>query len=327
LTAGARDLELIRAFAGSRVLVIGDLILDRYVWGNTDRISPEAPVPVVRVDRESSMLGGAGNVARNLSSLGAQVELVSLTGEDEAAGEIRRLCDAWKIETRHVVSDGARPTTEKTRIIARGQQVVRYDREVDDPVPDGIAERLIEGVREAAARVDGAVLEDYQKGLLGGAVLSEVLAVLAQSGVRVFVDPKGPPWDFQGVELVKPNLREAEGVVSIRVRSEGDLERLGRRALELCGASCVAITRGREGMSVFPRGAPTLHVPTAPRAVADVAGAGDTAIAALALARLAGADWREAARLSNAAAGVVVSVPGTATVTPDELATALGAAP
>ena len=327
MTANARELELIRGFAGSRLLVIGDLILDRYVWGNTDRISPEAPVPVVRVDRESTMLGGAGNVARNLSSLGAQVELVSLTGGDEAAAEIRRLCEAWKIETRHVVADDSRPTTEKTRIIARGQQVVRYDREVDDPVPDALAERLIEGVRESAARADGAILEDYQKGLLGGAVLSEVLAVLSQAGVRVFVDPKGPPWDFQGVELVKPNLREAESVVQIRVRGDADLERLGRRALELCGADTVAITRGREGMSLFSRGEPTLHVPTAPRAVADVAGAGDTAIAALALARLAGAGWRDAARISNAAAGVVVSVPGTATVTPDELVAALGAAP
>jgi D-beta-D-heptose 7-phosphate kinase/D-beta-D-heptose 1-phosphate adenosyltransferase len=327
LSASARDLELIRAFAGARLLVIGDLILDRYVWGSTERISPEAPVPVVRVDRESTMLGGAGNVARNLSSLGAQVELVSLTGEDEAGAEIRRLCDAWKIETRHVVADAARPTTEKTRIIARAQQVVRYDREVDEPVGDALAERLIDGVRECAARVDGAILEDYQKGLLGGAVLSELLAILAQAGVRVFVDPKGPPWDFHGVELVKPNLREAEVVSQIRVRSDADLERLGRYALDLCGAGTLAITRGREGMSLFSRGAPTLHVPTAPRAVADVAGAGDTAIAALALARLSGASWREAARLSNAAAGVVVSVPGTATVTPEELVAALGAQP
>jgi D-beta-D-heptose 7-phosphate kinase/D-beta-D-heptose 1-phosphate adenosyltransferase len=326
VTASARELELIRSFSGSRVLVIGDLILDRYVWGSSERISPEAPVPVVRVDRESTMLGGAGNVARNLSSLGAQVELVSLTGADDAAAEIRRLCEAWKIETRHVVGDAARPTTEKTRIIARSQQVVRYDREVEDPVSDALAERLLDGVRECAGRVDGAILEDYQKGMLGGAVLSEVLALLAQAGVRVFVDPKGPPWNFEGVELVKPNLREAELVSGIRARSDADLERLGRSLLGLCGADTVAVTRGREGMSLFSRGEPTLHVPTAARAVADVAGAGDTAIAALALARLAGASWREAARLSNAAAGVVVSVPGTATVTPDELVAALGEA-
>jgi D-beta-D-heptose 7-phosphate kinase/D-beta-D-heptose 1-phosphate adenosyltransferase len=327
LSASARDVELIRSFAGSRLLVIGDLILDRYVWGSTDRISPEAPVPVVRVDRESSMLGGAGNVARNLSSLGAQVELVSVTGRDDAGAEIRRLCDAWKIETRHVVADRARPTTEKTRIIARGQQVVRYDREVDDPVPEAVAQALIESLQEAAARADGAILEDYQKGLLGGALLAEMLGVLARAGVRVFVDPKGPPWSFQGVELVKPNLREAELVAQIRVRGDADLEHLGRRALELSGAGTVAITRGREGMTLFSRGEPTLHVPTAPRAVADVAGAGDTAIAVLALARLAGAGWRDAARIANAASGVVVSVPGTATVSPDELLAALGAVP
>jgi D-beta-D-heptose 7-phosphate kinase/D-beta-D-heptose 1-phosphate adenosyltransferase len=327
VSASARDRELVRSFSGFRMLVIGDLILDRYVWGSTDRISPEAPVPVVRVDRESTMLGGAGNVARNLSSLGAQVELVSLTGADEAAAEIRRLCEKWKIETRHVVSDASRPTTEKTRIIARAQQVVRYDREVDELVSPALAERLIEGVREAAGGVDGAILEDYQKGMLAPAVLSEVLGVLAQARVRVFVDPKSAPWSFRGVELVKPNLREAEQISQIRVRGDADLERLGRAVLEICGAGTVAITRGMEGMSLFSRGEPTLHVPTAPRAVADVAGAGDTAIAALALARLAGASWLEAARISNAAAGVVVSVPGTATVDPEEVLAALGSAP
>jgi D-beta-D-heptose 7-phosphate kinase/D-beta-D-heptose 1-phosphate adenosyltransferase len=327
VSGAARERELIRSFSGFRVLVIGDLILDRYVWGSTERISPEAPVPVVRVDRESTMLGGAGNVARNLSSLGAQVELVSLTGSDEAGAEIRRLCEAWKIETRHVIADASRPTTEKTRIIARAQQVVRYDREVDEPVSEALAERLIEGVREAAAGVDGAILEDYQKGMLAPAVLAEVLSVLAQARVRVFVDPKGAPWNFHGVELVKPNLREAEQISQIRVRSDLDLEQLGRALLELCGAQTVAITRGMEGMSLFSRGERTLHVPTAPRAVADVAGAGDTAIAALALARLAGGSWREAARISNAAAGVVVSVPGTATVDPEELLAALGTAP
>jgi len=327
VSAGARERALIRSFSDFRVLVIGDLILDRYVWGNTERISPEAPVPVVRVDRESTMLGGAGNVARNLSSLGAQVELVSLTGADEAGAEIRRLCEDWKIETRGVVADPSRPTTEKTRIIARAQQVVRYDRETDEPVSSDLAERLLEGVREAARRADGAILEDYQKGLLSPEVLAEVLSLLRQAGVRVFVDPKGTPWSFRGVELVKPNLREAEQVGQIRVRSDSDLERLGRALLELCGSQTVAITRGMEGMTLFSHGEPTLHVPTAPRAVADVAGAGDTAIAALALARLAGASWREAARISNAAAGVVVSVPGTATVDPEKLLAALGTAP
>jgi D-beta-D-heptose 7-phosphate kinase/D-beta-D-heptose 1-phosphate adenosyltransferase len=152
------------------------------------------------------------------------------------------------------------------------------------------------------------------------------MGIFGEHGVRVFVDPKEPPWVFPGAELLKPNLREAEAVTGIRVRSPADLERMGRRLLLQCGAAAVAITRGREGMSLFSPGVPTEHVPTTARAVADVAGAGDTAIAALALARLSGASWTEAAHLANLAAGVVVQVPGTATVTPEELLAALGSA-
>ncbi len=321
-----RALQLIQAFPEHRVAVLGDLILDRYVWGSCERISPEAPVPVVHVDRESAMLGGAGNVARNLSSLGAQVQLLSVTGDDAAADEIARLCESWKIETRGVLRDDTRPTTEKTRIIARSQQVVRYDRERDDALPGPLAEQLLERLRECARHVDGVIIEDYAKGLLQPELMSEALRSFAEHGVPAFVDPKEPPWAFAGVELVKPNLREAEGVSGVRVRGEGDLERLGERLLELSGARTVAVTRGREGMTLFRAGEPPLHVPTTARAVADVAGAGDTAIAALGLARLSGADWREAAELSNMAAGIVVEVPGTATVTPGQLVSAFGGA-
>ena len=327
MSGSGRELELVEAFGRHRVLVLGDLILDRYVWGSTERISPEAPVPVVRVDRESAMLGGAGNVARNLSSLGAQVELVGLVGEDAAAHGIRQLCDRWKIETRNLLSDERRPTTQKTRIIARAQQVVRIDREDDEPVRSELVGRLLEGLRASAPGASGAIVQDYGKGLLASPLLDEALAIFAECGVRVFVDPKTPPWRFEGAELVKPNLREAEAVAGIRVRGEDDLERLGRRLLQDCRARTLAITRGPEGMSLFESGTPTEHVSTTPRAVADVAGAGDTAIAALTLARLSQCEWREAARLANAAAGVVVEVPGTATVTPEQLVAALGAGP
>ena len=263
-------------------------------------------------------------MARNLSSLGAQVELVGLVGEDAAAHEIRRLCGRWKIETRHLLADENRPTTEKTRIIARAQQVVRIDRENDQPVDSELLERLIEGLRVSARGATGAIVQDYGKGLLARPLLAEAMAIFADCGVRVFVDPKAHPWSFEGAELVKPNLREAEDVAGIRVRGDADLERLGRSVLSECGARTLAITRGREGMSLFEAGAHTQHVPTTPRDVADVAGAGDTAIAALTLARLSDGDWREAARLANAAAGVVVGVPGTATVTPEQLIAALG---
>ena len=323
MTAAQTDRQLVECFNGQRIMVVGDLILDRYVWGSTERISPEAPVPVVRVDRESTMLGGAGNVARNLSSLGAQVELVSLVGDDPAASEIARLCERWKIDTRGVLADSTRPTTEKTRIIARAQQVVRYDREDDDPVASTHIDRLVDSIREAAPHARGAILQDYGKGLLTAEVIAEAMAVLVEHGVRIFVDPKELPWNFAGAELVKPNLREAEVVTGIRVRDDADLERLGSRLLAECGAQALAITRGRWGMSVFTAQG-VEHIPTAPRDVADVAGAGDTAIAALALGRLCGASWAESARVANLAAGVVVQVPGTATVTPEQLLAALG---
>lgn len=309
------------------MLVLGDLILDRYVWGEVERISPEAPVPVVRVETESTMLGGAGNVARNLASLGAQVEMVGVTGDDEAAGEIARLCDDWKIDVRGVVRDPSRPTTEKSRIIARAQQVVRFDRESEEVLAPAQIDALLAGLRDAAGRVEGAIIEDYGKGLLSSEVLGEVMEIFRAANVRAFVDPKGLPWPYAGAELVKPNLREAEITAGVRVRSEADLDRAAERLLELSGAGALAITRGSRGMTLYGVQAGRLDVPTTARAVSDVAGAGDTAIATLALARLSGASWLDAASLANAASGVVVQVPGTATVSPDQLIAACEGAP
>ena len=322
----ARASELVQQFAGHRILVLGDLILDRYVWGNTDRISPEAPVPIVRVERESIMLGGAGNVARNLASLGAQVEVLGLVGEDETASELESLFDRWKIDTRILLREPDRPTTSKTRVISRGQQVVRYDRESEEPIGVGLVESLLDALRSGASRARGAIIQNYGKGLLVPEVVREAMAIFGEFGVRVFVDPKEPPWEvYRGAELIKPNLREAEEVTRVRVRGEGDLERLGRQLLELCEGATIAVTRGGQGMSLFGSDLGSCHVPTQLRAVSDVAGAGDTAIAALALARLSGSSWPEAAELANAAAGVVVQVPGTATITPEELLDAIGA--
>lgn len=320
-----RASQLVHQFPGHRILVLGDLILDRYIWGNTDRISPEAPVPVVRVERESSMLGGAGNVARNLASLGAQVEVIGLVGEDDTASELESLFDEWKISTRTLLREPGRPTTLKTRVISRGQQVVRYDRESEEPIGVALVERLLDTLRSSAARVHGAIIQNYGKGLLSPEVVREAMSVFADAGVRVFVDPKDPPWDiYRGAELVKPNLPEAEQMARMRVRDERDMERLGTALLDACSDTTIAVTRA-EGITLFGRDMRMCHVPTWLRAVADVAGAGDTTISALSLARLSAGDWREAAELANAAAGVVVQVRGTATCTPDELLDACGA--
>ena len=311
--------EIVRGFADCRVLVLGDFMLDRYVWGSADRISPESPVPVVVVDRESTMLGGAGNVARNLASLGARVEAVTVVGDDAAAEELARLMAGWKIPTDGFVVDRSRPTTEKTRVIARNQQVVRYDRESDTPIDARVSQTVLDAVRARADRVQGVVIEDYAKGILPG-VVEAAMETFREAGVRCFVDPKSEPWDvYAGSELVKPNLREASELVRTRVRSDEDLERVGRLVVETTGAGMVAITRGEEGMDLFDADGSSQHVPANRRGISDLAGAGDTSIAVLALARLSGADWAEAAQLAVGAAGYVVSIPGTATLTPDDL--------
>ena len=314
------------------MLVIGDLILDRYVWGNTDRISPEAPVPIVRVERESIMLGGAGNVARNLASLGAQVDVLGLVGEDETAIDLETLFDRWGIDTRMLLRERGRPTTVKTRVISRGQQIVRYDRESEDPIGDDLVKRLLDALRSSGSRVQGVILQNYGKGLLTPGVVSEAMSIFERLRVhiyddrlRVFVDPKEPPWEiYRGAELVKPNLREAEYLTRIRARDEEDLERIGRELIELCGGATFAVTRGGEGITLFSSEDGMCHVPTQRREVADATGAGDTTIAAVALARLSGGSWRESAEIANAAAGVVVQVHGTSTSTPEELLHGIG---
>ncbi len=316
----ARAESVVHAFSGCRVLVVGDVILDRYVWGAVDRISPEAPVPVVQVTRESAMPGGAGNVALNVAALGGQVELISTVGEDDTGREITRLLSEWKIDTTGLLAEAGRPTTVKTRVIARAQQVVRFDRESEEPLASPSIDQLLSTVRGRVARVDGVILEDYGKGVLTPEVLDEIMRMCADQGRPVFADPKSEHWErYRGAELVKPNLREAEQVTGLRVRRDEDLERLGRAVLNATGALTVAMTRGEHGMTLFYAEGGGDHVPTTVHAVADATGAGDTAIATLTLARLAGSSWTEAATLANSAAGVVVQVPGTASLGPEEL--------
>jgi len=323
-----RAAELLERFEHLHVLVVGDVMLDRYLWGEVERISPEAPVPVVQVERESAMLGGAGNVARTLASLGARTTLVALIGEDETGREISERLADWKIDASGVVVEPSRPTTVKTRVIARAQQMVRFDRECEEPIGSDLVARVIERLRACVAGVDGAILQDYGKGLLERETLEPAMKLFGEREVPVFVDPKLTAWDcYRGAALIKPNLREARAVTGIRIRDDEELREAGQEILERTGAATLAITRGSEGMSLFYAGGGSEHVPTAPRPVAEASGAGDTAIAVLALARLAGASWPEAASLANAAAGVVVGVAGTAAVTQAELRAALSAEP
>jgi rfaE bifunctional protein kinase chain/domain len=310
---------LVRGFAQLRLLVVGDVMLDEYLWGDVERVSPEAPVPVVHVRRESRALGGAGNVVRNVVAMGAQCRFCAVVGDDAAGDRIVDLLKELGVEAGGVVREPLRPTTRKTRVEARSQQLLRYDRETDEPIAGAAARGLVAAIEAALDHVDGVVFEDYAKGVLAPAVVRQVLKRCRARNLFVAVDPKDAVAPYRGASLVKPNLRELEALSGVRVRAEADLARAAAKLQRQLGGSDVIVTRGAQGMSIFEQGRLQQDVVSAPFEVFDVQGAGDTAIAALALAKLAGGSLAEAAVVANAAAGVVVGKVGTATASPDEI--------
>lgn len=307
-----------------RVLVIGDLMLDRYIWGQVERISPEAPVPVVRVTRESLHAGGAGNVAANIRSLGGAVVTCGVIGKDQAGHRLQQELRAIGANTIGVLTDRAMTTTSKTRIIAHSQQVVRLDREQNESLDLRVRSQLRRFVQQQVQDCDVVVVSDYGKGVIDADLL-EQLAVLREHQCFVYViDPKRRNYvHYRGATLVKPNKEEAGQAAGIDIRSEASLQQAGTQLLDLWQAEAVLVSRGEEGMSLFKRGAEVQHFPTTAREIFDVTGAGDTVLATCALALGAGATLEEATILANHAAGIVVGKVGTATVTPIELKAAL----
>jgi rfaE bifunctional protein kinase chain/domain len=315
--------NIIDGFAGRRLAVVGDSMVDRFLWGRVDRISPEAPVPVVRLERETVKLGGAANVAANIRALGADVVLYALCGQDEAAASLRGLLAEHAIDDAGLVDADDRPTTIKTRIIAHNQQVVRTDREDDSPASDALVERLLARFTAGGA-FDGVVISDYGKGLLTDGALAALIARGRELGAPVVVDPKrGDYAQYRGATSLTPNQKEAEQACALVIREEGDLRRAGRTLLERTAADAVLITRGEHGMALFQKDGAEHHLPTEATTVYDVTGAGDTVIAAYTTALAAGASFADAAFLSNHAAGVAVRELGTAAVTADQLRRAL----
>jgi rfaE bifunctional protein kinase chain/domain len=309
---------------GRRILVLGDVMIDQFIWGRVGRISPEAPVPVVQVTGESFHLGGAGNVAANARCLGGVPVLAGVIGEDDAGRRIREALDEAGIESRLEVSRRGRPTTVKTRIIAHSQQVVRADREEVSDVPAAEERALVETIRRELPTVEALVVSDYQKGAVTASLLREVLPLARRRRVPVLVDPKLRHFRlYRGTTLVTPNQIEAEQATGLPIRDEAELEAAGRRILSLLPARAALVTRGEHGMSLFEKGHRPVHVAASAREVFDVTGAGDSVIATLALALTAGAGLPEAAVLANAAAGVVVGKVGTAQATPREVLAAL----
>jgi len=305
---------------GRRVLVLGDVMVDQFVWGRVSRISPEAPVPVVQVTAQSFHLGGAGNVAANVRALGGSVVLAGAVGEDAAGGRVREALAAAGVESRLVALPGGRPTTVKTRIVAHSQQLVRADREDASDLPAHAETGLVEAVRREIASCSALVISDYQKGVVTRSLLRRVLPLARRHRVPVLVDPKVRHFRlYRGVAVVTPNQLETEQATGLRLDEPGALEAAGRRILSLLACHAVLVTRGEHGLSLFERGRPPVRVPAVAREVFDVTGAGDTVIATMALALAAGGTLREAAALANCAAGVVVGKVGTAQASPEEV--------
>ena len=309
---------IVRSFRQQKILALGDLMLDKYIWGDVSRISPEAPVPVVEVRSDSSCLGGAGNVYRNLLSLGAAPLLVGVVGKDAPGRWVRQNVP----DNRGIVVDEGRPTTVKTRIIAHHQQVVRVDLEKRRPISPAVEKTILRFVERKKPR--GIILSDYSKGLLTESLLSRVLPLAREKRIMVSVDPKVENFGFfSPVTLLTPNHFEAEKIVRHECRTRHQVEKAGREIFSYVQSPYLIIKRGEQGMTAFERGKKPLHIPAVAKEVFDVTGAGDTVIATAALALLAGATIFEAAYLANAAAGIVVGKIGTATVEPGELLAAL----
>jgi D-beta-D-heptose 7-phosphate kinase/D-beta-D-heptose 1-phosphate adenosyltransferase len=323
--------DRIARFAGCRVLVIGDLMLDEFLWGKVSRISPEAPVPVVNVTGETYYPGGAANVARNLRELGAQPSVLGLAGNDSHGDRLCDLLESAGIRTTGVLRDPARPTTVKTRIIARNQQVVRVDRERITPIDPAQRERMMTFVCEAMGHADGIVVADYGKGALDQLLADHVASIARDRRKVLAVDPHPhTPLLWKGATAIKPNRIETFHAAGMRLTSPVDpalddepLLRAARALQQSWRPESLLVTLGEQGMLLFEGDAAPYHIPTRAKEVFDVSGAGDTAIAVLTLALIAGASPRESADLANVAAGIVVGKLGTATVAPTELAAAL----
>ncbi|MGE5280271.1 MAG: D-glycero-beta-D-manno-heptose-7-phosphate kinase [Deltaproteobacteria bacterium] len=311
--------RILGRFPRTRVLVVGDILLDEFIWGKAERISPEAPVPVVWAQERSYMPGGASNVANNIAALKGQVVLCGVVGED---GNAETLCSALRargVDTDGVLADAERPTTVKTRIVAQHQQVVRVDWEKTHPLAPAGARRLLGAVERNIEACDAVIIEDYGKGVVTPFVLKSVIGLARRRRKIITVDPKVEHFAYyKGITAMTPNEKEAAAGAGIGIKTDADVDRVGRALLKKSGAKGVLVTLGEKGMKLFAGGRIT-HIPTMAQEVFDVSGAGDTVIAVFTLALAARVRMEEAARLANAAAGIVVGKVGVAVVTPGEL--------
>ena len=312
--------RVISSFKDKKILVLGDLILDEFLWGDVSRISPEAPVPVVWVKNESFMPGGASNVANNLSSLGAKAYLVGVVGNDGRAAILKGELEHRGVNTEGIITDSQRPTVLKTRVIAHQQQVVRIDKEKIDPIKDSVAKKIYSFIESIIDEIDAIIIEDYGKGLITPKLLAAVIPLAKKKKKIIAVDPKEEHFTYyKGVTLLTPNIHEASRAAGFEIKDKSTLKKAGAELLKKFNAQVILITLGEGGMMVFQKEKPAKKIDTLAQEVFDVSGAGDTVVSAYALSLVSGASPIQAAHIANCAAGIVVGKVGIAVVTEDEL--------
>jgi D-beta-D-heptose 7-phosphate kinase/D-beta-D-heptose 1-phosphate adenosyltransferase len=312
--------KIIKDFSKTPILVIGDLMLDEFLWGKVSRISPEAPVPVVWTTSESVMPGGASNVAHNVHTLGGKVYLAGVIGNDTSGDLLLEELKKKEIDVGGIVRDSGRPTTLKTRVIAHHQQVVRIDRETTKDIDDNIIEQILTFAREVIKKVDAVIIEDYGKGVIVPSLIEEVIKLVRRHKKIITVDPKESHFAlYKNATAITPNHYEAAIAVGIQVREDISIEVIGKKLLKQLNSEVVLMTLGEDGMCVFEKSGKMTRIPTVAQDVYDVSGAGDTVISAYTLAIASGAQSIEAAHIANCAAGIVVGKVGIAVATQGEL--------
>lgn len=314
----------IDAFKNIRALVIGDLMLDEYLWGAVDRISPEAPVPVVSVEKESHTLGGAGNVINNLVAMGANVSAIGTAGTGKAGQMVYEKLEELGISTQGIISEPHRPTTRKTRVIASNQQVLRIDKEKKTQINKDTLDKLVKTIKDQMKGADLVIISDYDKGLVTKELVRKTVAMSKNHQVLSFADPKSLDFSkYENVSVLTPNKKEASLAANIDINTKHDLYSAGNKIMDKANLAKLLITCGKDGMVLFETGEDPFHIASDARQVFDVSGAGDTVITLLALGLATGATFKQSAKAANAAAGIVVGKVGTATASIDELKQAL----
>jgi D-beta-D-heptose 7-phosphate kinase/D-beta-D-heptose 1-phosphate adenosyltransferase len=324
MTATSDLVSSVGHLAQAKVLCVGDLMLDRFVYGHVERVSPEAPIPVVSVERELAMLGGAGNVVRNLVALGAETCFISVIGDDQAGREVIQLVGAEPRIEPHLLVEPRRRTTIKTRFVAGSQQLLRADRETVAPIGAPIAAQLSQRAEEALRDHGVMILSDYGKGVLGPEAIEALIAAARVAGVKVVIDPKGRDYArYAGATLLTPNRRELMDAVGLPTGTDDEVVAASRALFARCAIDALLVTRSQDGMTLIERDGAVVHLPAKARQVFDVSGAGDTVVATVAAALSGGVPLADACMLANVAAGIVVGKIGTAVTHADEIVTAL----